>query len=293
MPPPFAQRRATAASGGGYLLHLPSVNIPAGGRKFLSTSAAAALRRGNETKKEMPMSVVLILGSGPNVVQCRPWPRTGFDRIVAINNAWAVRDDWDDLIFPDDFPHDRKPAQLRPDQRVIRAADYVPLQNTLGGFVYAGGTMAFTAGYWALAALQPRVIAVLGCDMVYPASSQTHFYGTGTADPLRADVTLRSLQAKSARLMVMAAARGCAMVNLSSDPSRLVFPRSTAAAAAAAQPLAFDQAAYHAALAEEERLGYYVPSGKYWKEEDRFDPIAIDALDLLWLNAARGLQTTL
>lgn len=237
------------------------------------------------------MSVILILGSGPNVVQCRNWPRGPFHRIVAINNAWAVRADWDDLIFPDDFPHDRKPAQLHNGQQMIRAEDYVPLQNDLGGFVYAGGTMAFTAGYWALAAQQPRVIAVLGCDMVYPASSQTHFYGTGTADPLRADVTLRSLQAKSARLMVMAAARGCAMVNLSQDPSRLVFPRSTAAQAASARPLAYDQAAYRDALAQEAALGYYVPSGKYWKEEDRFDPAAIDALDQLWLRAARVLQT--
>ena len=225
------------------------------------------------------------------MVNCRSWPKAPFDRIVAINNAWAVRPDWDDLIHPDDFPPDRQPKDLTAGQRIIRAADYVPLQNDYGGFVYAGGTMAFTASYWALAALKPDVIALLGCDMVYAQTANTHFYGTGTADPLRADVTLRSLEAKSARLMVMAARQGCAMVNLSTDESRLVFPRSTPDAAAGAVPQTYDSGIVQTALTEERRLGYYVPSGKYWKEEDRFDPAAIDALDALWLRSARLRQT--
>ena len=231
------------------------------------------------------MSIVLILGSGPNVVNCRTWPRDPFDRIVAINNAWAVRPDWDDLIHPDDFPAARMPGEIAAHQRIVRAADYVPLQNTYGGFVYAGGTMAFTASYWALAALKPRVIAVLGCDMVYAQASNTHFYGTGTADPLRADISLRSLEAKSARLMAIAARQGCAMVNLSQDESRLVFPQSTVADVVGAEPAAIDHNMVDAARAEEARLDYVVPSGKYWKEESRFDAAAIDALDALWLKA--------
>ena len=231
------------------------------------------------------MSIVLILGSGPNVLDCRDWPRAPFDRIVAINNAWAVRPDWDMLIHPDDFPPDRHPRALQPGQSIVTAADYVPLQNSLGGFVYAGGTMAFTASYWALAALRPRLIAVLGCDMVYPATGQTHFYGQGSPDPLREDVTLRSLEAKSARLMALAAEQGCAMVNLSRNASRLVFPRATRDQLADVQPILCDDAIIDAARAEEARLGYYVPSGKYWKEEPRFDPAAIDALDALWLRS--------
>jgi hypothetical protein len=215
----------------------------------------------------------------------RDWPRAPFDRIVAINNAWAVRSDWDDLIHPDDFPAARMPVEIAAHQQVVRASEYVPLQNNLGGFVYAGGTMAFTASYWALAALKPRVIAVLGCDMVYAGAKSTHFYGTGTADPLREDVTLRSLEAKSARLMAIAARQGCAMVNLSSEDSRLVFPRSTPQNAPASMPLSLDQDIIDAALAEEARLNYYVPSGKYWKEESRFDTAAIDALDAMWLRA--------
>lgn len=231
------------------------------------------------------MTHVLILGSGPNVVACRHWPKAPFDVIVAINNAWAVRPDWDYLIHPSDFAPERQPRDLHADQRIITAEDYVPVQNRFGGFVYAGGTMAFTASYWALAALKPKVIAVLGCDMVYKDASKTHFYGKGTADPLRADVTLRSLEAKSARLMALAARQGCAMVNLSTDESRLVFPRTTPETAAEAKTQPLDQAVIDAALAEESRLGYYVPSGKYWKEESRFDVAAIDALDALWLKA--------
>ena len=231
------------------------------------------------------MSVVLILGSGPNVVASRNWPRDPFDRIVAINNAWAVRPDWNDLIHPDDFPQTRMPVDIAANQRIIRAFDYVPLQNTFGGFVYAGGTMAFTACYWALAALKPNVIAVMGCDMVYSDAGGTHFYGTGTADPLRQDVTLRSLEAKSARLMAVAARQGCAMVNLSTAPSRLVFPRAVIDDLATMRPNPVHKNIVDAALAQEAALDYYVPSGKYWKEEDRFDTDAIDALDALWLTA--------
>ena len=230
------------------------------------------------------MTIVLILGSGPSVVAASDWSRAPFDRIVAINNAWQVRDDWDDLIHPSDFPDARMPHAIGAVQRVVTADDYVPVQNDFGGFVYAGGTMAFTAGYWALGALRPSVLAFLGCDMVYPASGATHFYGTGTADPLRRDVTLRSLPAKSARLQVLAARAGCACVNLSTVESQLIFPRATPGDLPVA-PAPFDAARVAQAEAEEARLGYVVPSGKYWKEEDRFDPVAIDALDGLWLSA--------
>lgn len=230
------------------------------------------------------MTALLVLGSGPNAIHAREWPRAPFDGIVAINNAWQIRPDWDFLIHPSDFAIDRMPAQIRPDQRIVTAADYVPVQNTFGGFVYAGGTMAFTAGYWALGALAPTAMAFLGCDMVYAATGATHFYGKGTADPLRKDITLRSLTAKSARLMAKAAQRGCACVNLSNGESQLVFPRADPSALPG-KPMTFDPIKVARAEAEEERLGYMVMSGKYWKEEFRFDPMAIDALDTLWLDA--------
>lgn len=232
------------------------------------------------------MSVVLILGSGPNVVAARGWSRAVFDKIVCINNAWAVRPDWDVLIHPDDFPKDRQPVDIAPHQSIVRAADYVPIQNAFGGFVYAGGTMAFTTAYWALGALKPKVIAMMGCDMMYDGA-QSHFYGQGTADPLRKDVTLRNLAAKSARLSIIAARAGCRMVNLSSDESRLTFQRAHPSHPAAGTPLQYDETLAAAALAEEERLGYFVPSGKYWKVETDFSTDAIDALDAMWLKAAR------
>lgn len=230
--------------------------------------------------------IVLILGSAPAALAARDWPRAPFDAVVAINNAWRIRDDWDVAIHPEDFPPARHPVP-GPGQRRVTAAAYVPVQNRYGGFVYAGGTMALTAGYWALGALRPRVLAWFGCDMVYPAEGRTHFYGTGTADPLRADVTLRSLEAKSARLALLAAREGTRCVNLSDGPSRLLFHRARPEAlpALAGEPLAPEPAGVAAALAAEARLGYAVPSGRYWEEAARFDADEIDRVDALWRRA--------
>ncbi|MES2145519.1 MAG: hypothetical protein V4516_14475 [Pseudomonadota bacterium] len=232
------------------------------------------------------MSTVLLLGSGPNVTEARLWPQAPFDRIVAINNAWRVRPDWEALVHPWDFPPDRRPVP-GPGQRLVTQDDFVPVQNGYGGFVYAGGTMAFTAAYWALATFRPRQIAVLGCDMHYPAGRPTHFYGTGTPDPLRADITLQSLEAKSARLMIHAARQGCAMVNLSAGPSRQVFPRAGRLGLKARVPLPFDPVLAARADRMEADLGYVVPSGRYWEEAGRFDAAALRHLDALWLAAAR------
>lgn len=228
---------------------------------------------------------VLMLGSAPMAADAAAWARAPFDLVLVINNAWRIRPDWDLAIHPHDFPVERQ-AVAGPGQRVVTEADFVPAQNAYGGFVYAGGTMAFTTAYYALHALRPSVIAAYGCDMHYPAAGPTHFYGAGTADPLRADVTLRSLEAKAARLMVLAAMQGCAMVNLSTGPSRLVFPRVQRAAAGRAVPLPFCATTACAALAEEAALDYRVPSGRYWEQAGRFDVAALDRVDALWLKAA-------
>ena len=227
---------------------------------------------------------VLLLGSAPMAVAARDWPRAPFDRVVAINNAWAIRSDWDDMIYPWDFPEDRRPTP-GPGQRLITQEDFVPTQNAFGGFVYAGGTMVYTAAYWVLDALRPRTIAIFGCDMHYPATGPTHFYGTGTPDPLRTDITLRNLEAKSARLMILAAMQGCAVVNLSHGPSRLILPRATPATLPA-RPAPFNTTLANLALQTERDLNYHVPSGRYWEEAARFDVARIDALDALWLAAA-------
>ena len=231
------------------------------------------------------MQSILILGSGPSVVQAQSWPRRGFDHILAINNAWQVRPDWDALIHPWDFPENRRPVPTDA-QTLVTQEDFVPAQNAFGGFVYAGGTMAFTAGYYALHAHNPRVIAMFGCDMHYPKLGQTHFYGTGTADPLRDDISLQSLEAKSARLMVLAAMQGCAMVNLSNGPSRLIFPHIPRTQLDRITPQSYCADLAAEALAFEKYLGYQVPSGRYWEHLDRFDPTALSKLDALWYAAA-------
>jgi hypothetical protein len=235
------------------------------------------------------MRSVLILGSGPNVTEARHWPRAGFDHVLAINNAWRVRPDWDALIHPWDFPVERRPAP-GPAQRLVTQEDFVPAQNAYGGFVYGGGTMAFTAAYWALHAYRPRVVAMMGCDMTYPKSGPTHFYGMGSPDPLRPDITLQSLEGKAARLLVLAAMQGTAMVNLSQAPSRLVFPRATPAGLAGVRVQDFDDVLAARAQAREAELGYVVPSGRYWEEAARFDARALADLDALWLAAAQSAR---
>ena len=227
---------------------------------------------------------VLILGSGPNVLEAREWTEHPFDKIVAINNAWAVREDWDDLIYPFDFPEDRRPNALQSHQRFVTQEDFVPVQNEFGGFLYAGGTMAFTAGYWVLGHYKPAHIAFLGCDMHYPKQSQTHFYGTGEADPLRDDVSLRSLEAKSKPVL-----RPCNGRRLRSNKpvvrsfpthlSRFVLGRDLPEA------LKIDARKTQSARKREVELNYFTPSGKYWEEVHRFDPQEIALLDQLWLQA--------
>ncbi|MFZ1470689.1 MAG: hypothetical protein WAT09_17200 [Paracoccaceae bacterium] len=235
------------------------------------------------------MTTVLMLGSAPMAALADTWSRAPFDRVLAINNAHHIRPDWDFHIHPWDFPADRVP-QPALGQRIVTETDFVPAQNAYGSFVYAGGTMAFTAAYWALHALHPSVIAVFGCDMHYPAGGPTHFYGTGSPDPLRPDITLRSLEAKSARLMVLAARQGCAIINLSTGPSRLIFPRRDRQFTRIARPLPYDLTLAQAALAEEASLGYVVPSGRYWQDLGRFDPAALDRLDALWMAAAQPVS---
>ena len=153
--------------------------------------------------------------------------------------------------------------------------------------MYAGGTMAFTAGYWALGHYKPAQIAFLGCDMYYPKSTQTHFYGKGSPDPLRDDISLRSLEAKANRLYAHAEMQGCAITNLSTGRSRLTFPRH-AIGAAPPERLTIDTAKRTEALTLEQKLGYFTPSGRYWEDSDRFDPKVIDALDACWLDAVKA-----
>lgn len=226
--------------------------------------------------------VILILGSGPNVRPAADWPKSWFDQIVVMNNAWRVRPDWDVLVYPEDFAPDRMPSKIGEAQRLVQADAFVPAQNRYGGFVFAGATMAYTTAYWALDALRPAVMAFMGCDMVYPKTGDTHFYGQGTPDPLRDDVSLRDLGAKSARLALIAAEQGCACVNLSGDASSLVFERASPETAGEALPYAVDRDEVSQVRAREATLGYLTPDGRYDVTGAGMDIAALDALDRDW-----------
>ena len=86
--------------------------------------------------------------------------------------------------------------------------------------------------------------------------------------------------------MVLAARTGCRVVNLSTGPSRLVFPRASRHDLAATPLIRHEESLAELALQREATLGYNVPSGRYWQEAHRFDPAQIDALDALWRRAA-------
>jgi len=229
---------------------------------------------------------VLIIGSAPDSLYCRDWKYQPFDAIIAINNAWQVRSDWTHSIFPEDFPKS-KHARPKKGQVLLSSEDYVQTQNEYGGFVYAGGTMAFTAPYWVLARLKPKIIAFIGCDMIYEGK-RTHFYGKGTADPLREDITLKNLLAKSARIEAFASLQNCAVINLSQKKSsNLIFPRkpiSSFLGKTTLKPRVFNAKKISAVRRIEEKLAYFEKSGKYWKKFGKYLPEEIDKVDKLWLD---------
>jgi len=234
---------------------------------------------------------VLIVGSAPDAIRTAHWDTSDFSHTIVINNAWMACPSWNCWIYPEDFPSNRHPgAQELVGKRVVTAEEFVPVQNEFGGFVYAGGTMSMTAAYWALGALKPDVIAYIGCDMVYEtqAGQATHFYGQGTADPLRDDVTLQSLEAKSLRLQALANRNGCCVVNLSDlKHSRLQIPRVDFQTLHDMQPSEhaklINMPAVQMALQAESELGYWVESGRYWEEAETFDREKLRAIDALWL----------
>ena len=243
------------------------------------------------------MNIVLVIGSSPDAIRTRAWPHGRFSNIVAMNNAWNIRDDWDYLVYPEDFPPERRPESIRSSQAIIEYTEYVPAQNEFGGVIYIGGTMAFTTAYWALHALKPDVIAFVGCDMIYPANSSTHFYGKGSADPLRDDITLQSLEAKSIRLQAHALEQNCYCVNLTSlEQSRLVYPVLREAeffgddlpAIIAQVRHQIDNSYNHekirAVKARELALNYLVETGDYWCHLDQLDAFKLQQIDQQWLS---------
>ena len=237
----------------------------------------------------MPRPITtLILGSGPDAQFADKLPLHQFDYIIAINNAWRATPHWTHLVYPYDFPVDRMPTQIGKTQSLIDERAFVPAQNRFGGFVYAGGTMAYTAAYWALREYAPDEICFIGCDMHYPETGPTHFYGTGTPDPLREDISLTSLEGSSARFLCLAARQNCVVFNLSNSPSRLIFPRKSPHKSHPSTPLpVIDTKMVEDCLQTEQRLGYFVADGRYWLAADQFNKSELEQLNKKWLMAAR------
>jgi hypothetical protein len=231
----------------------------------------------------MASKTVLIIGSAPDAVRANEFERDLFHSIVAINNAWKIRSDWTHGIYPDDLAEDRKPLPMK-GQRSVTSAEYVPANNSFGGIVYAGATMAFTAGYWALEVFKPDQMAFIGCDMIYDGEGDTHFYGEGTADPLRDDPTLQILEAKANRLMALAYKNGCRCLNLSDKTrSRLTFPRARSNSLPDGDIPVFDDTAIKRALNMEQQANQYFPNGDYWNGPRPLNRDALRAIDEQWL----------
>jgi hypothetical protein len=241
---------------------------------------------------------VVLLGSAPEAVKIRDWSLPDNVILTCINNSYRVREDWQYLVYPGDFPAERLPREVNIPQALISERDYVPAMNAFGGIVYCGATMAYAAAYWAVHALRPRVLAFAACNMDYSQpGGATHFYGQGTPDPLREDATLQSLEAKSSRLFILALRQGSLVVNITgSHRSRLKIPSIDCDTffGATCEELAraverlqkeVNWFAVEEALIQEAELSYFAEAGDYWAPRYSFDRAKLAGIDAHW-NAA-------
>ena len=229
---------------------------------------------------------ILVIGSAPDAIKAQDLDMKVFDLVIAINNAWRVAVHWDELIFPYDFSDENKPAKLLCHQKFVTEDQFVPAQNLFGGFVYAGATMAFTAGYWSLASHLPTRLCFLGCNMHYNKRGPTHFYGKGKPDPLRDDITLTSLRACSHRMLIFAKMQGCDIVSLSAGETNLHVPQRNFDEFLDYRPaFVISQEKMNQALKCEKSLNYYVEDGRYWLKQDFFCRNELEKLDRIWIDA--------
>ncbi|MEM6364114.1 MAG: hypothetical protein AAF745_06800, partial [Planctomycetota bacterium] len=128
-----------------------------------------------------------------------------------------------------------------------------------------------------------RVIAFFGCNMAYPAKSNTHFYGQQAQDPLLQHVSLRDIKAKSSRLGVIAATQNCACINLSADDSNLVYPIAKPdELRSELDVLEVDFQRYSSLRSAEDTMNYRQPYGEYDTSGQSFDLEQLDHFDKEW-----------
>ena len=134
---------------------------------------------------------VLLVGSGLSAPLASKFDTEGWT-VCCIHNAWrAVPDKWDILLHAQDFPDDRKPQELKPNQHLQLTYEWVRgcfANDEHGGFwrnhAGFGKTMFFSSFWWIMEHLNPELIGFIGCNMSYPEGNNT-FYGHGSPDPLK------------------------------------------------------------------------------------------------------------
>ena len=149
--------------------------------------------------------------------------------------------------------------------------------------------MVFTAGYWCLASHSPSLICFVGCNMHYPRDEPTHFYGTGTPDPLREDNSLTSLTACNRRLLTHGKRQNCDIVSLSLGPGELKIPKIRFDDVSSYKSkLSLNTQIVERALKMEKKLGYYFEDGRYWNHLEAIDKERLQELDKLWINSVKS-----
>lgn len=184
--------------------------------------------------------------------------------------------------IPWDFPPDRHPV-AGPGQTLVTEDDFVPAQNAYGGFVYGGATMAYTAAYWVLHALRPRVIAVFRLRHAVPRDRSHAFLRHRQPRPFARRHHPAVAGGEIGATDGAGRPSGLRDSNLSTGPSRLVFPRCALDDVAAAKPHIFAEDLVTQALSQRGGPGLHHPVGPVWEELHRFDAAQIDRLDALWL----------
>ena len=246
---------------------------------------------------------VIVIGSGLTAPEASTWPKVDGVQIVTINNAWKIRDDWDYAIVNEEMPEHNRPNPSIFGGKIIDSAEpYLEAYSRFGGFCFGGATMAIAVGYWAAAFLDADFVGFIGCDMDYSVhDGKTHFYGVGNPDPLRNDLSLRSLDAKTGRLYLLSLERGAHFLNLSPAPiSRLTFPRidydtfsrlNVSSKARVTETLASTLSEVNDDIAKAKSLESgadldVTDARGYLSQLEKIGVETIDRIDRLWLTAA-------
>ncbi|MFM2419982.1 MAG: hypothetical protein RL385_4705, partial [Pseudomonadota bacterium] len=236
---------------------------------------------------------VVVLGSGPAARDLDHL--CGEENIVvALNNAWRAVCRFDHAFYAGDFPQASKPPAPEGIRKGRSSPQYLPAVQSYGGFLYAGACTAFAAGYWIARTMPFAQVSYFASDLVYKGAGD-HFYGQGTPDPMRRDISLQDHRAKSVRLFYFGLKNACLFLNASgASETRLGFPRVTSGASLRRNVLAqlsgmladeLDKMGElaDAAIALERSAQFDWQALDYWHlEEDRSAWQHVAAVDAAW-----------